>query len=361
MGTKRLAVLLISYLLTGGCAQQPPIDPSGDPLLKSEEGRGVGQYTGVMTRNLYVGMNFRDIIEASPAELLQQVYASHQLLIQSLPAERMDRIAAEIAAEMPDVVGLQEAFQVRVDGVLQYDYLQLLLDALNAHGASYEVAVILTALEIGIPALPPAAPPYLAGVADRQAIIVRRGLQYSNAQAVPFQTYFSLDLGIAPPIPWRRGWTSVDVKSRGREFRFINTHLETEQTPGIQVAQGDELISAASGSPLPVILAGDFNSAANPAAPAVHRTDTYGNILTGGFADAWVAWGGGTEAGLTCCHDDDLMNEPSVFDRRTDLVFFDGLAGAGGVDVVGDEEGGQTSSGLWPSDHAGVDAQLRLP
>jgi endonuclease/exonuclease/phosphatase family metal-dependent hydrolase len=367
MGKRWIAPLLVSALIATACDQTRPIAPEADPLFKSDVGRGAGQFATAMTRNLYVGMDFTEILRAapgpneSPERLLRAIYEAHQLVIQSKPAERMERIAAEIAHDMPDIVGLQEVFRIYAHGSLQYDYLELLLDALRTRGARYELAVVHAAIDITVPALPPDGPLYVARVVDRQAILVRRGVQFSNAQATEFAYYISLDLGIAPPVPWRRGWTAVDARVHGRMLRFINTHLETQLAAPINVLQGQELIDAAQTSPFPVIIAGDFNSAANPSAPLGSITPTYGNFVAAGFVDAWRNAGGGVNDGLTCCHDADLRNEPSVFYQRIDFIFFAGFRRAERAEIVGDDPGDRTASGLWPSDHAGVVAQIRLP
>jgi endonuclease/exonuclease/phosphatase family metal-dependent hydrolase len=354
----RLLVLAIAAFTTTGCDQKGsvvPTEPGAAPLQISNVGRGHGQFTTVLTRNLWVGVNLSDILVVPPTEIPQMVFSLHQELIRSLPAERMDQIAAEIAREAPDIVGLQEVFQVLVNGEVQFDFLELLRDGLQARNAFYDIAIVRTALAVELPALPPDGPLYLAGVVDREAILVRRGVQYSDAQAQAFDTYFSLDLGIAPPIPWRRGWTSVVAKVHGRDYRLFNTHLETQAAGSINVAQGAELIAAAANSPLPVLLVGDFNSAGNPSAPEPRKTATYGNILASGYADAWLDFGGGVDDGLTA------YNEPADYDQRLDFVFFKGFRTADHVAVVGAEEEDRTASGLRASDHAGVVARIRLP
>lgn len=358
MRTLPLLVLAVAAATATGCDQKEPVVPTAPGAASSQisdAGRGHGQFTTVMTRNVWVGVDLSDILVVSPTEIPQTVFALHQELIQSLPAERMDQIAAEIAREAPDVVGLQEVFQVLVNGEVQFDFLELVRDGLRARDALYDVAIVRTALAVELPALAPDGSFYLAGVADREAILVRRGVQYRDAQAQAFDTYFSLDLGIAPPIPWRRGWTSVVARVHGGDYRIFTTHLETQSAGSINAAQGTELIAAAANSPLPVILVGDFNSAGNPSAPEPRKTATYVNILASGYADAWLDFGGGVNDGLTA------YNEPADYDQRLDFVFFKGFRGADDVAVVGAEEGDRTPSGLRASDHAGVVARIRLP
>lgn len=118
----QLLVMAIAAVTATGCDQDGPsvlTEPAVAPLLISDMGGGHGQFTTVMTRNLWVGANLSDVVVVSPPEIPQTVFALHQELIRSLPAERMDRIAAEIALEAADVVGLQEVFQVLVKGRLR--------------------------------------------------------------------------------------------------------------------------------------------------------------------------------------------------------------------------------------------------
>jgi hypothetical protein len=93
-------------------------------------------------------------------------------------------------------------------------------------------------------------------------------------------------------------------------------------------------------------------------------------LIDAGFADAWSVTHPG-ELGYTWGHQEDLRNTTVNFDRRLDLVLFcdgrreDGLC-ASGADIVGDElllhpnDPNNASGPLWPSDHAGVVATLRV-
>jgi endonuclease/exonuclease/phosphatase family metal-dependent hydrolase len=347
----RLILVLALGALSSGCRDTKAPAPPDE------------RFVTVMTRNLYVGMDFTEVLRAaeeSTIALLQQAYTSHQLLIESQPLERMARIAEEIIEVEADVVGLQEVFEIHSHGVVQFDFLQLLIDALTARGANYDVAVAHTAMDIPAAALPPDDDAYPVRVVDRQAILVRRGIEYWDPEISMYDTFLLFDLGITS-AEWRRGATAVSIRIHDRELRFINTHLETQQNAEINVAQGLELVDIALESTLPVVLVGDFNSAANPSAPAHQVTATYGNVIGAGFSDAWLASGGGIDGGLTCCHDHDLRNPPSVFDVRMDFVFFRGLGETAEVTIVGHQAGEQTASGRWPSDHAGLAARLRLP
>ena len=120
-----------------------------------------------------------------------------------------------------------------------------------------------------------------------------------------------------------------------------------------------------NGRSVPILL-GDLNTVAPTG-------ETYRLLRAVGYGDAWtrnllVSEG----SGFTCCHDADLRNEEVKLDRRIDLVMVRNVGGflrgrrgrrIGPVFafVVGDELDDRTPSGLWPSDHAGVVAQLKIP
>ena len=80
----------------------------------------------------------------------------------------------------------------------------------------------------------------------------------------------------------------------------------------------------------------------------------------GAIQDAWTLAGGGGD-GRTCCQADDLLNAVSTLDRRIDLVLFRGAVTPLAATVVGNRPVSMTPSlMMWPSDHAGVAATLRL-
>ena len=56
-----------------------------------------------------------------------------------------------------------------------------------------------------------------------------------------------------------------------------------------------------------------------------------------------------------------MLNPVSLLTERIDFVLFRGDFAVHSVEVVGDEPVDRTPSGLWPSDHAGVVAQLEVP
>ena len=159
---------------------------------------------------------------------------------------------------------------------------------------------------------------------------------------------------ILGPVPFPRGWTSIDVKLRGQRFRVVNTHLEGFSAAA-QLAQGAELLAGPAGSTLRTLLIGDFNSRADGTG-----TPTYGLLRAAGFADAWSDVHPG-DPGLTCCWETHLLSPVPPFDERIDLVLARGSFAALRAEIVGEDAvADRTPSGLFHSDHAGVVATLRL-
>jgi hypothetical protein len=195
---------------------------------------------------------------------------------------------------------------------------------------------------------------------DREVILARTDVAVSNPQGAVFAARLDLSIGGpgGPPLSQQRAWASIDATVSAYTFRFISTHLEVQAVAPIQVMQGAELIAVASASPLPVIVVGDFNSAADGT-----QTPTYAHIVDAGFQDVWNRLG---QPGYTCCHAEDLLNIAPELDQRLDVIFIRGFTtepqGSIGahVQLVGDKPADRLPSGLWPADHAGVVASLRL-
>ncbi len=101
-----------------------------------------------------------------------------------------------------------------------------------------------------------------------------------------------------------------------------------------------------------MIVIGDFNAQAQGGTAA-----TYASFVNAGFKDAWVEAGQGP--GLTC-KPEELRDPARGFDQRIDYVMCrNGLTPVEAI-VTGNDPANRTASGLWPSDHGGVVATLRL-
>jgi endonuclease/exonuclease/phosphatase family metal-dependent hydrolase len=142
----------------------------------------------------------------------------------------------------------------------------------------------------------------------------------------------------------------------------VTTHLEDESEE-IRNAQAAEILAGPAGTSLPVVLVADANSDANTAEPA------YASLIGAGFLDAWSQARPGWKVN-TCCNSELLTNpffpDPADLAGRIDVVLFRGArdfstlaALRTGINPFFD----RVFNGLawiWPSDHAGVAALLRL-
>ena len=149
---------------------------------------------------------------------------------------------------------------------------------------------------------------------------------------------------------------------KGQPFRFVNTHLETEESPLVQQTQATEFLAGpAKGGT--IIATGDFNSASDGS-----TTTSYAQLTAPGkFRDSWDESLLGP--GSSCCQESNtpplapgaLNNPVSTLRTRIDLILSRGAARSDGDDaeLIGDTPF-QATPPLWPSDHAGVVSVLHL-
>ena len=320
-----------------------------------------------MTRNLYQGFStLAPLLEATPQEV--PVIAAGifgEVIATDFPA-RAEKLADEILFSQPHLVGLQEVSrfrrQIPADFTLNasedvYDFLGILLDALEARGLDYEVAANVQNIDAEVPIVWPGSPNGLADIrlTDRDVILVRGDVGWDQAQALNYIAKLPVTVG-GQPLLIPRGFTSVRATIGDRAIRFVNTHLEAF-SPLVQVPQAQQLIGMLAGEVLPTAVVGDLNSEADGS-----TTPSYGLITAAGFEDVWPPRG----QGETCCHTPDLMNHPSHFDQRIDFILLrdfgigpGGIAGSTQSWLTGVRPSERTDSGLWPSDHAGIFTSVR--
>ncbi len=188
---------------------------------------------------------------------------------------------------------------------------------------------------------------------------LRYSLSYRDLEEMMLERGLNVDhTTIFGPVTDLRGWESVDVNIQGRFFRFVTTHLET-YSASVQVAQGNELLQGPGNTSLPVVFAGDFNSAAGSGGP--DQTPTYGNLIAAGLVDSWNVAHPGVPGYTWPLHGEDPSTSSSTPTERIDLVLYRGGFGTLGAQRIGNTTADLTPSGLWPSDHAGVVTTLQLP
>jgi hypothetical protein len=360
----------------------------------------------VMTRNLYIGAEIQSI--AAAGSFAEFLFLANEALVKVAETnfpERARALAKEIVRNKPHLVGLQEVYNITLNGinppgVLPYvDYLDELLKALNEQGAHYYPAATVTnfSMDISFPSGDPTSSTIVnLGITDRDVILARRDVQTKVVDMVSTgvcpdrvsddgcnYAYFAGTVipggDAAPDIPIeiKRGFVAVDAKHRSLSARFYNTHLEVRYPDPtnilsitIQAAQASELIQVidfleeVSPHKGPVILVGDINSSPEDEVIGEGMEDSfridppYWQFSMAGYTDAWTVWNWKWE-GFTCCQAEDLLNRRSELYERIDMVLLRDFPFKTVLAYrVGDRWWNKTPSGLWPSDHAGVVATM---
>ncbi|HEX2778870.1 MAG TPA: hypothetical protein VHM30_05175 [Gemmatimonadaceae bacterium] len=386
---RRLAALLATLPLALAACADPATSPSaaaGAVVSADRLPAGGARALTVMTRNLYLGADIFAVVEGDPRGIpLRVTQAWQHIQLMNFP-ERAGSIADEIAATSPDLVGLQEVPLYRIDPtgdaiaggrnpatVVALDYLTTLQTALAARGQCYNVAASNSLTDVELPGIASVSPLRFIDIryTDRDVILARCDVPTSDARSGVYDARVVFNIPGGPSIPAVRGWASTLATVGGVTYRFADTHLETDGSPAIQVAQANELLATIAAETQPIVLVCDCNSAADGS-----QTATYGLLTgTGGFADAWLD-AHPRDPGYTSSLPDpsfapgaSLVTEPRLR-TRIDLVLARyglgaspaaGIVGGVHADILGEEPADRTASGLWPSDHAGVVTTLNAP
>jgi endonuclease/exonuclease/phosphatase family metal-dependent hydrolase len=356
-----------------------------------------GTNVRAMTRNLYIGANTFRILTpvGSPEEFLILTGDIVDTMLQSQFQERAKLVADEIERTNPQVVGLQEVtsltgMPLSADPRLfpDVDFLGILEGELAARGLDYDVpsgAISMNA-EVTLPAFVPLAPGgrvlFNVNLVDHDVILVRGDIAYNNADNGNYLVNAVISVG-GMDIEFTRGWGSVDIHFDGHSYRFLNTHLEVNTSEGaatVQAFQTVELLLGLGGpgtgiltqlainhGPLPMVLAGDFNSA--PDGDCIHPFcadfgTPYQLLSFAGFQDVWnLRKNKNKESENTCCFEETLddPNTMGLLERLDHIWVSAGIPVNGAtVRTVGDELKRRTADGLFPSDHLGVFARMSL-
>lgn len=367
-----------------------------------------GDTVKVMTQNQYLGLDLDPLLRAqTPEEFIAAAAAAlAQAAANDFPL-RAKRFAMEVALTAPDLIGLQEVFDFKLNGVNVgppfVDHLTETLDALAAKGQSYVVAATVVNLDITIPVdVDGDGDQDLVRVVDREVILARKGVTFTKLAGnfstgglcgvpipnpVPVQP-FPATLQSSPsgdgcnytivaqvnspvgPIVSERGFVGVDATVRGKKYRFVTTHLEIRQpdptNPNsaiFQFLQSVELVATLQAVTPPdrtLILLGDFNSSPEDA-PIGPIIPPYQIIVGASFVDAWDKnpFRFLDPGGFTCCQLADLSNTMSLLNERIDIVFVRGpsflplalVTGRFPIFPLNEPPN-------WVSDHAGVFANL---
>ena len=362
----------------------------------------------VMTRNLYLGADIQRPVraavaaQAAPGSTTQSVvvalanatHLTRAIVDQTDFPLRAGLLADEIVANEPDLIGLQEVawwrhgpIQLTPDllGVpnaetTDYDFLEILLDALADRGAAYLPVSVAPRADVEAPSFTGFgsidARDVRLTMRDVVLMHVEDGLSvYDEGQDV-----YDVNLHVAllnRTIDFDRGYQWVDVRAGAKRFRFVNSHFEAFSSD-IAFAQAAELLDEAPSERRPTIFVCDCNSDplnSSIKGPPVNDTLPHQaayQLITGtgdypgesDFTDEWLEWAPAEEgwtSGLSETVDD---ADGSDFDRRIDMVFArtahgDPLVVDRGLVTGTTIASKDPATGLWPSDHGGVVLRLR--
>ena len=358
----------------------------------------------VMSRNLYLGSDV-----GVAMELIPDFPAAAQFMWEQVKktdfSKRAPVLAAQIRAENPDVIGIQEAttwyckknlFSKKVavfnftDSLLKElndEYVIPTKDSVSAFNPGYSIAPV----------------PYLTKVNDAETFqplfgtdsaacgfeigdtlfikssLANKVLKVGNTEYVDTYTIVPTLMTIY------RGYTWADINIAGIPTRFVSTHLESiwdENKAPNAAKQATQLISDLSETKMPVIVIGDFNSdprdprpkgAANPGlqptasdeCPAdSNKCNAYKLMREAGFADSGpdasdpstYSWGmdalltGPDPIRLKAAQE---MGNKYGFTDRLDYIF-----SKNGVEVTTSRIIGMTAP--YASDHAGVVSEFKI-
>ena len=272
----------------------------------------------VMTQNQYLGEDFASLAAQAPEDINRELVRILRQIAATDFRARARRQAEQIARQLPDLVGLQEVWSLSCVDADPTDrrgcqhpsiagaflnYLRVTLRALRNLGVEYDRVASVKNLDLrsltvtpegGSPISPGGLPFTIAGVdalliaVDRDVILARRDTVFDSVPVIPeidpppcevsnqgcnYSTVLPVEVAVPEgvlQVGFERGFVAIDATIDGKNYRFVNTHLEVrEPDPGnplsrvFQTAQAAELIgllSATTPPGLTQIIVGDINS-----------------------------------------------------------------------------------------------------
>jgi endonuclease/exonuclease/phosphatase family metal-dependent hydrolase len=342
------------FLLVCGCGDSPKVT-TAPPTITA------------INYNMYFGIAENLIPENTTTGALS---ATANALINAVALTdytcRIDGAARLIAAEHPDVIGLQEAISIayardlddRGEDDVIVDFVESMVDALEReNGVRYrafirENTVIQSSL------------PLFGGIRliDRTAILVHP--KFSTAKLAGDLTFHTLEPAsdfamtatgevvrgaLHVQVPFTSGaLDAVQVPFTPGALDLYSTHLQSGADQDVRVAQAQELAAFIRDTSRPdstIILTGDLNDI--PGSP------TY-QAIAAELVDTYAV--AGVLPGYTAYQTQTLTDPTDRATQRIDYVF----VRAEGVDhsrVIVNQVVGPCN--LWPSDHFGVSSQIR--
>ena len=359
----KIGILLLGMLFSlSGCEK---ITPQMLPEVSAPDSEPLT----VMTYNVYVGADMIPLLGITNLlEVPGAVAGLYDTVIASDFPGRAAAIARSIKTHQPHLIALQEISLIRTQTPgdrltggepaeqVVLDFLKVLMDALQTEGLNYRVAAKVENFDVEMPmsATGSFAEYDDVRLTDYDVILAREEVGVSRPTQLNYTAVLSLEELF---ISVTRGYVAVDATIAGTTYRVVNTHLEaleeSDAIATVRVAQTEELVASLRDETLPMILLGDFNTAAPDGA-------AYKILLNAGYVDLWQM--DSEETGNTCCQAPLLQNETSELYARIDQIFVRNMELPTSVmtHTIGDTPAERLSSGLWPSDHAGIVAYLSI-
>lgn len=355
MSHRRLGAALIA-----ACVALPLAVPAGASAGTSSRD------VKIMTRNLYLGA---DLIPLATPGLTREQFEQNaaqrfQTVLKNDFNARAKAIAAEIRRQKPDLIGLQEAARwLRgPDGVkdgtatpatqVVYDSTDVLLRELRALGQRYRVVRARDWFDYEAPT----ALNYDVRLVQRDVILIRESSKVRAGRTFARGYRDTFDpptvVGVARQT---RGYVGVDARLGSRRFRFVTTHLEA-YSPEIADKQMKQLLrNDLASKRRQSILVGDFNSDPKEASGdrgAEREPSAFDTAIAADFFNP-------LPRRETCCFDEDLHSTAKKLNQWIDHIIVRPRIRVVRSAIVGSRSS-ERVSGLWPSDHAGIAATLRL-
>lgn len=371
MTRKTTAFGLVAGLLASfACTDLPTgVKPQLDDASSFDQAAGARR-VGVYTQNLYVGADVDAVLVAlvspDPTDDLDALFTAIATLEKTDFRARASAIADEIARERPHMVGLQEVSEIHIDlngfgvpVVVDLEFLPIIEAELADRGLHYAVAGTIKNID--------ATPVPDIQLVDYDAVLVNTDLATVD---FTYAQNFTHNLGvIAPGVELKRGFVEVGASIDGVQHVFVSTHLEPDlfgwNLSGLRAAQALE-IAVLLGHSTPAFVMGDLNDPPG--------TPMYDVLRQAGFHDIWEelrpeADGFTAGSGYTDEHPADLSDPVRGFTQRIDYVWARGTghptAGLQGrITRFGAEPSDKLDGPyfkIWPSDHAGLVADLLGP
>lgn len=357
----------------------------------------------VMTRNIYLGADIFPVLAAAqdpnPIAVPLAVTDVWQAVQATNFIERAEALADEINRRRPHAIGLQEVsiWRTQIPGDflagnptqasdVALDFLEILMTELEERGLDYTVAASVDNADLELPMVVGFAAdgqtPIFGDLrlSDRDVVLVKNkpSISFSNVYNGNFTFNGQTSVG-GQTIEFTRGYNMLDINVKGADYRFVNTHLEvggSEPFKSLQAVQMNELMQVIDATTIPsypVVMVGDFNSdpreepfissSGVPGLDGLPLVPPYLQAVGSGFLDLWLSKKR-PQNGYTCCFDD-LVSDPNAqLSSRIDHIFLNPKAREVEklkAKVVGDSDADMTdTSGLYPSDHAGVFGKIKL-